>query len=141
MTIATTRSLRGEVKLVAPVKRLERLTHKHTHTHKARLIETFTASHKPSWHHSIRKLGPIRMGATDKRGWIAQCDHFVSWRLNSLVAELSSGIFGGTIGSSEASYAYCRLMLLLPISRGMRMEFKSHFSSLLQNPDRLSCLR
>ena len=32
VTIATTRSLRGEVKLVAPVKRLERLTHKHTHT-------------------------------------------------------------------------------------------------------------
>ena len=49
VTIAT-RSLMGEVKLVAPVKWLERLAHTHTthHTHKLRLIETFTGSHKPS---------------------------------------------------------------------------------------------
>ena len=68
----------GEVKLVAPVKRLERLTH--THTHIIRLIETFTAGHKPSWHQSIRKLGPIRMGGPDKWGWIAQ------WPVTSLSA-------------------------------------------------------
>ena len=59
-------------------------THTHTHTHIIRLIETFTAGHKPSWHKSIRKLGPIRMGAADKWGFdcTIACDHFVSWRLN-----------------------------------------------------------
>ena len=61
------------------------------------------------------------------------CDQFVSCWAPQPLTEVSSGIFRGTIGSSEASYAYCRLMLLLPISRGMRMEFKSHFSSLLSS--------